>query len=539
MMQLPDLLYGAALAAYGLALAYVTVYCLLQLHLLGAYLRQHRGPAGGAQPTPEAPLRDDPKARCPRVTVQLPLYNERYVATRVIDAVCAFDYPRDRLEVQVLDDSDDDTVGIVAERVAAWRARGVEIVHVRRARRHGFKAGALADGLTTATGEFVAVFDADFVPAPDFLARSLPHFGDAGVGVVQSRWGHLNEDYSLITQLQALQLNVHFTVEQVGRRAAGLFAQFNGTAGVWRRACIDHAGGWRATTLTEDLDLSMRAQLRGWQITYLEDSLAPAELPVEMAAFRSQQHRWMKGGAECARLLLPQVWHSERLTWGQKFHTTAHLLASSIFVFVCAIGLLSVPAMAAVVHFGIPPAGFTIFLAATLAVAGVYYVGNVRASWHALDHTQAFARFVVLFPLFLSLSMGLSLHNAAAVLEGLRGRRSAFVRTPKFNVGVAGAAVATNVYRGRGLSWLTVGEGALALLFAGAAGWGLWSGHNFFVLFHLMLAVGYGSICGLTLVHRGRRVPDDAAWVTDPLAAPMPAERSPVREDVSLAGCGA
>ena len=511
MTELADYIYALILGAYVLVLAYVTVYCLLQLHLLAAYLRSHRKPLSEerlAAPTKHAPAFD--AGECPLVTVQVPLYNELYVATRIIDAVAAFDYPADRLQIQVLDDSDDATVEIVAARVAAWRERGIDLTQVRRAQRQGFKAGALADGLQTATGEFIAIFDADFVPQPDFLRRSIPPFAAPDIGVVQSRWQHLNEEYSLITQLQALQLNVHFTVEQAGRRAAGLFAQFNGTAGVWRRSCIEDADGWRALTLTEDLDLSMRAQLRGWQIAYLEDNPAPAELPAEMNAFKSQQHRWMKGGAECARILLPQVWRCERLSWIEKFHTTAHLLASFIFVFVFLIGVLSLPAMAAVIHFDLPPAMFSIFLSATLAVGAVYYVGNVRASWTQLEPAQGFARFIMMFPLFLSLSMGLSLHNGWAVLEGLWGKRSDFVRTPKFAIPGTDAATArsvveANVYRGRKLSLITWIEGLLALVFAVATVWGFWSGNDFFVIFHLMLTVGYGSIFGITLAHRGLR----------------------------------
>lgn len=512
-MILPDLAYGAALVAYLAALAYVTVYCLLQLRLLWVYLGRER---------PVAP--DLPAAgELPRVTVQLPIYNERYVAERIVDAACRLRYPHELLQIQVLDDSTDQTVALLAKRVAAWRSSGVDIVHVRRPRRRGFKAGALEDAMPAATGELVAIFDADFVPAPDFILRSVPHFADPAVGVVQSRWEHLNEDYSLITRLQALQLNVHFTVEQAGRRAAGLFAQFNGTAGVWRRSCVEDAGGWRAATLTEDLDLSIRAQLRGWTITYLEDNLAPAELPAEMNAFKSQQHRWMKGGAECARLLLGPVWSAKRLSVAEKLHTTTHLFASSIFVFVWAIGVLSIPAMFGVVHFGLDPRWFSGFLTATVAVAAVYYVANVQASWRALPPWRAVLRFAVLFPAFLSLSMGLSLHNGAAVIEGFRGRRSAFVRTPKFALG-AGHAVAANPYRRRELHWTTYGEAVLCVAFAAALAWALYSGHAFFALFHAMLALGYGAICAFTLRDSLARATTDAPS----LVAATPGERAEV-----------
>ncbi len=491
-MSAVDLIYGIVLAAYLLTLLYVTAYCLVQLHLLVAYVRR----------APKAPV--VLPQNLPRVTVQLPLYNELYVAQRVIDTVCAFDYPRRLLQIQVLDDSTDGTADIVAERVAHYRDFGFDIEHVRRARRRGFKAGALADAMPRVTGEFIAIFDADFVPAPDFLRRSVGHFADPGVGVVQSRWDHLNENYSVITRLQALQLNVHFTVEQSGRRAADLFAQFNGTAGVWRRSCIDDAGGWLADTLTEDLDLSMRAQLGGWKIQYLQGNLAPAELPAEMNAFKSQQHRWMKGGAETARKILPLLWRSPRLSFGKKFSVTTHLLASSIFLFVFLIGVLSVPTAFAVAHFGLPAWAFTGFLIATLAVGAVYYVGNVRASWPELTSAQATLRFLGLFPLFLSLSMGLSLHNSLAVIQGYRGKRTPFVRTPKFDL-EHGGKLASNAYRNRKLEWTTVAEGLLCLVFAAALIWGLVTGNSFFAIFHAMLALGYGTIFYYTLRHRSLR----------------------------------
>ena len=488
-----DITYGLVLGAYVVALCYVTVYCLLQLHLLLAYLRRR------AQTPAPQPTQID-AGNWPRVTVQLPLYNELYVAARIIDTVCQFDYPRDRLQIQVLDDSTDETVGIVAERVSHYASRGFAIQHVRRSNRHGFKAGALADAMPDVTGEFIAIFDADFVPRPDYLQVSIPYFEDARAGVVQSRWAHLNENFSLITRLQALQLNVHFTVEQAGRRAAGLFAQFNGTAGTWRKACIEAAGGWKADTLTEDLDLSIRAQLAGYTIRYLEHNLAPAELPVEMNAFKSQQHRWMKGGAETARKLLPQLWRTASLSWSERLHMTSHLLASSIFVFVFLLGILSLPTALAVAHFGLPAWVFTGFLVATLAVAAVYYVSNVQASWTHLSRPRAVGRFLILFPAFLCCSMGLGLHNTIAVLQGFLGKRSPFVRTPKFAVG-AGNAVHNNAYRNRKLKPTTIGEGLLAVTFALAVYYGVRTGNTFFVVFHAMLALGYGTIFAISVQH--------------------------------------
>lgn len=483
-----DIFLGATLISYLIALVYVTVYCLMQVHLLRAYL--------GREKTPE-PAK---VSHWPMVTVQLPFYNELYVAERIIDTVCDFDYPKDRMQIQVIDDSNDDTVAIARARIDYWQSKGFDIEHVRRVKRHGFKAGALADAMPNVKGEFIAIFDADFLPAPDFLKSSVPFFADAKTGVVQSRWAHLNEDYSLITRLQALQLNVHFTVEQSGRRAADLFAQFNGTAGIWRKECIRDAGGWKADTLTEDLDLSIRAQLKGWTIRYLEENLAPAELPVEMNAFKSQQHRWMKGGAENARKLLPSLWRNKELSFSKKIHMTTHLLASSIFLFVFLIGVLSIPTAVAVTHFALPGWIFTGFLIASLAVGSVYYVANVRSSWRSLSQWKAFARFVVLFPLFLCLSMGLSLHNTVAVLQGFRGKKSPFVRTPKFAVG-DGNKVSTNNYRSKKIEWTTIGEGLLGLTFLAAVIWGFWVDNTFFSLFHAMLAIGYLSIFVITMRH--------------------------------------
>jgi len=254
------------------------------------------------------PARHDPAPRGvePLVCVQIPVYNERYVAERVIDAVCEIEWPPSRLEVQVLDDSDDDTVAIVEERLARWRRRGLNVTHVRRKKRIGFKAGALAHGMTLTSAPFIAIFDADFVPPADFLRRTIGVFADESIGFVQARWGHLDEGYSWFTRLQALAIDFHFLVEQAVRSARGYFTNFTGTAGVWRRSAIADSGGWSAATLTEDLDLSYRAQLRGWKAAYLEDLVVPEELPVSIDAYRRQQSRWATGSFQGAfRLLLP------------------------------------------------------------------------------------------------------------------------------------------------------------------------------------------------------------------------------------------
>lgn len=504
------------LALYTLALFYITIYCLMQLNLLIAYKRYHKRKEGNpvakkmhqlSSPLQPAGAMEEGRTGAdiewPLVTIQLPIYNEKYVIDRLIDAVAAFDYPRDRFEIHVLDDSTDETVDQVAQKVIAYQAKGVQIEQVRRTRRQGYKAGALRDAMPLARGEFIVIFDADFLPRPDFLQRTLPFFEDEQVGVVQTRWEHINQDYSLITRLQALQLNVHFTVEQVGRMSGQHFLQFNGTAGIWRRACIDDAGGWQADTLTEDLDLSIRAQLKGWRIQYLEDVVSPAELPAEMNSLKSQQYRWMKGGAETARKLLPTVWRSS-LALKHKIHATFHLLASSVFVFVFLTGVFSVPLLFVLndlMELGFDRDWFAWFLTGLLSIIAVYFVANVQAPVHNDPPLRAAGKFILLFPLFLALSMGLSLHNTVAVIQGYRGKASPFVRTPKFNIQSLRDSFARKAYVMRKLSWTTVFEGLFALYFAGAVCYGIMVENLTFILFHGMLALGYGAIFFFTLRH--------------------------------------
>ena len=496
----------AVLAVYTVSLLYITVYCLLQFNLLYHYKQS-------ADPTdhPVAfPLQNDLAPASapyyPFVTVQLPIFNEYYVIERLIDAVAAFDYPKDRYEIHILDDSTDETVQLVADKVSEYRARGFRIEQIVREERQGYKAGALRDGMALARGEFMAIFDADFVPEPDFLQRTIPHFGDERVGVVQTRWEHLNQDYSLITRLQALQLNVHFTVEQVGRMNGGHLLQFNGTAGVWRRAAIEAGGGWQPDTLTEDLDLSIRSQLAGYRIHFLERVGSPAELPIEMNSFKSQQHRWMKGGAETARKMLPGVWHS-KLAFGHKVHATAHLLASSIFLFVFLCGVFSVPLLflfGELVQFGFSKNFFAVFLAGLLSVIGIYYVANVQSVANKeRSLAKSIFKFVFLFPLFLALSMGLSLHNSVAVLQGYRGKKSAFVRTPKFNISSVRDKLSSKKYLSGKLSLITVGEGLLCLYFLFAVWGGFYLQNTTFIVFHGLLALGYGAIFFFSVKHLG------------------------------------
>lgn len=476
---------------YCLALLYITVFCLMQLQLLLIYRKvKNKGTS----------LPDEAK-RLPFVTIQLPVFNEMYVVERLIDNICEINYPKEKFQIQVLDDSTDDTLELSRRKVEQFRSKGFDIELIHRIDRTGFKAGALQNGMSTARGEFIAIFDADFLPRPDFLTRTLPYFNDPQIAVVQTRWEHLNQDYSLITRLQAFQLNVHFTVEQSGRQAGDLLLQFNGTAGIWRKAAIEDAGGWEADTLTEDLDLSYRAQLKGWSIKYLEDVGSPAELPAEMNGLKSQQFRWMKGGAETARKMIPSVWKSP-LPFSKKMHATIHLLSSTIFVFVFIVGVFSVPLAFMIKPLGIDPDYLVVFLTGLLTIAAVYYVGNMRTTWQGESTLRAIVKFILIFPIFLSLSMGLSLHNSVAVIQGYLGRKTAFVRTPKFNIkSLADSLSGRNRYLAARLPLTTVMEGILAFYFLAAMVAAIYYDDTTFIVFHLLLTFGYGSICYYSIKH--------------------------------------
>lgn len=363
-----------------------------------------------------------------KVTIQLPLYNELYVVERLIDSVCEIDFPKDRMEIQVLDDSTDETVNLVARKVAEKKALGFDILHVRRTNREGFKAGALKEGMKTATGEFIAIFDADFIPAKDFLKKTLSHFTDEKIGMVQTRWEHLNGDYSILTKAQALALDGHFVIEQNVRNKAGFFINFNGTGGIWRRSCIEDAGNWHADTLTEDLDLSYRAQLKGWRFVFLRDETSPAELPSEINALKAQQFRWTKGAIETAKKILPLVLKS-KLPLRVKLQATFHLTNNLAFPFILLAAILNVP-LIFIKNSGSHEAYFAVMSIFILAFIGsfmfyLYSQKDIRTDWR---------KKIVLFPLFMAGSMGFAVNNSRAVIEGLLSRKSEFVRTPKFKV---------------------------------------------------------------------------------------------------------
>src|SRR5919106_288937 len=363
----------------------------------------------------------------PKVTVQLPIYNERYVIRRLLEAACALDYPRDRLEIQLLDDSTDDTAEIARALVAHYRQQGLSIVHVRRNNRHGFKAGALHEGMGTARGEFLAIFDADFVPPADFLRKTIPYFRNPKVGMVQARWGHTNPDYSLLTRTQSIGIDAHFSIEQGARSWSGLFLNFNGTAGIWRRQAIIDAGGWQSDTLTEDMDLSYRAQLAGWQLKYVLEVTCPAELPVQVAAFKSQQFRWAKGSIQTARKIIPALLKAP-CSWFAKYQAILHMTHYMVHPLMLITVLLSYPVLFFQKHEASPwllIGAFVLFLMATLGPS-VLYIASQRCLY---PDWRSRIRWISLMTL---IGTGVSLNNARAVLEWLFFSGGKFIRTPKF-----------------------------------------------------------------------------------------------------------
>lgn len=365
----------------------------------------------------------------PRVTVQLPIYNELYVVDRLIEAAASLDYPPELLQIQVLDDSTDETFELVEGAVERWKARGVNLVHLFRANRAGYKAGALANGLDHADGEFIAIFDADFVPPPDFLKRALPHFQNPRVAFIQTRWGHLNRSYSLFTSLQALAIDAHFVVEQFARSRSGYWFNFNGTAGIWRRAAIQDAGGWQFDTLTEDLDLSYRAFLRGWKAVYLRDLEVKAELPVSFGAYRRQQNRWARGSFECARKLLPSIWHAP-ISIRSKVEATLHLTGYGVHLLLAGLMLLypfvlvlaqRQPTLVSL--YGVALIfNLTTFAPTTFFVVSQQQLG--RSWWRMLPQILLIA----------VLGAGMALNTVRAAWQATFAPRGAFERTPKFGI---------------------------------------------------------------------------------------------------------
>ena len=446
----------------------------------------------------------------PHVTIQLPMYNEMYVAERLIDQTCGMRYPADKLEIQVLDDSTDDTVRVASAAVDKWKARGIDITYIHRTNREGYKAGALEEGLAVAKGEYVAVFDADFLPNHDFLEKTIHFFTEDRIGMVQVRWDHINRDFSLLTRAQSVLLDGHFIIESTGRNRSGRFFNFNGTAGIWRASTIHDAGGWEHDTLTEDLDLSYRAQMKGWQFIFLPDVLAPAEVPVEMNSFKTQQHRWAKGSIQCAKKLLPAIFKSDlprRVKHESFFHMTNNL-AYLLMVVLCLIMPTSIAVRYEIMQRGVDlpylmMIDLPAFLLASLSICYFYYVCQREAGvgrWETIKF----------LPAALSIGIALCINNSKAVIEAAFGYETGFTRTPKYGMTEKGDMrwkKATTYHRKRDFTpWV---ELALAAWFTYAVyeaiQYGAWVAFSFMLLFQF----GFAYFAGLSFLqvrqHRTRQ----------------------------------
>ena len=482
----------AIIIVYAIALVLIFMYALAQLNLLFNYLSANK--ADENCNTFDLSNPDE----VPYVTIQLPVYNEMYVMERLLDNIAEIDYPYNKLEIQVLDDSTDETVISTRAHVEQLQKTGLDIQHITRTNRTGFKAGALKEGLKIAKGEFIAIFDSDFLPKKDWLKRTIPYFKDEAIGVVQTRWGHINRNYSLLTRIQAFALDAHFTLEQVGRNSKGHFINFNGTAGIWRKKCIIDAGNWEGDTLTEDLDLSYRAQLKNWKFKYLENVETPAELPIVISAARSQQFRWNKGGAENFRKMLWRVLKSGNISPKTKVHGLLHLLNSTMFLNILIVAILSIPMLYIKNQYTHLRPYFYImsfFVVSTIIFFICYWFMYRRIYGSGI---KSFIGYIGMFFVFFSIAMGFSLHNSIAVLEGHLGKKSEFVRTPKFNISKFKDNWKNNKYIKKTVSVHVVFEGLLMLYF----GFGMYSafivgdqGGDFGLFpFHLMLFAGFGYV---------------------------------------------
>ena len=491
----------AVMIPYFLVLIVLAMYGLHRYWLVYCYFKNRQN-----VPSPPPPLQDWPK-----VTIQLPIYNERYVIERLVDAVSRFDYPRELLDIQVLDDSTDETRQVARACVERYQARGLSIQYLHRDNREGFKAGALAEGLKTAQGEFIAIFDADFIPGADFLRRTIPYLQDPGVAMVQTRWTYLNRDYSLLSEVETILLDGHFVIEHGARSRSGSFFNFNGTAGVWRQAAIEDAGGWQHDTLTEDTDLSYRAQLRGWHFLYLPDIECPSELPVEMNAFKAQQARWAKGLMQTAKKILPRVLRSK-----QPAHVKAeaffHLTANVSYPLMVLLSTMLLPAMIVRFYqgwFQMLVIDLPLFLASTCSISSFYLTAQREI------HPKTWKRTFLFLPFVMATGIGISVRNACGVLEAIFGVQSEFVRTPKYRIEGQKDTWAKKQYH-KGAGWMPFVEVALGLYFAATVLYAIQNENYATVPFLLLFVWGYlytGLMSvGQTYLERlrfGVRVPEE------------------------------
>ncbi len=437
-------------------------------------------------------------AELPRVTIQLPIFNEQYVIDRLVECVCKIEYPRDRLQIQVLDDSTDETVEVARSVVERYAAMGHDISHHHRTNREGYKAGALDAGLKTATGEFVAIFDADYMPQPEWLMKVIHHFANPTIGMVQTRWTHLNRSYSFLTEVEAILLDGHFVLEHGGRSRAGVFFNFNGTAGMWRRKAIDDAGGWEHDTLTEDTDLSYRSQLAGWKFRYLQDVECPAELPIEMTAFKTQQARWAKGLIQCAKKDLPKVLGA-KVARREKVEAWYHLTANISYPLMIVLSTLLLPAMVIRFYqgwFQMLYIDLPLFMASTFSISSFYLVSQKEL------FPKSWLRSLLYLPLLMALGIGLTVTNTIAVLEALVGKQTAFARTPKYRVESKKDKVGAKKYRKR-LGWVPWIELLIGTYFALAIIYAIDNENYFTVPFLVLFVIGYW-VTGLMSLLQGR-----------------------------------
>jgi cellulose synthase/poly-beta-1,6-N-acetylglucosamine synthase-like glycosyltransferase len=477
---------------YTISLLLIFMYAAAQLNLLINYLKYKNKEDNSVKfdfTNPE---------EIPYVTIQLPVFNELYVMKRLLKNIAKIDYPKDKLEIQVLDDSTDESIEMTSKYIIKVQELGFDIQHIRRTNRQGYKAGALKEGLKTAKGEFIAIFDADFLPTPNWLYETVPYFKDSQIGVVQTRWSHINRNYSTLTKIQAFMLDAHFTLEQVGRNSQGHFINFNGTAGVWRKECIYDAGNWEGDTLTEDIDLSYRAQLKNWKFKYLEKVETPAELPVVISAARTQQFRWNKGGAENFQKMAKRIILSKNISIKTKIHGLLHLLNSSMFICIFLVAILSIPMLYIKNEYAHLKNYFYImsfFVMSSLIFFVCYWYMYKNIYGNGIKN---FLKYIFAFLTFFSVAMGFSLHNTIAVLEGHFGKKSEFVRTPKFNIITLKDGWKNNKYIKKKPSIHVILEGLLALYFV----FGMYSafivgdqGGDFGLFpFHFMLFVGFGYV---------------------------------------------
>ncbi len=500
------------LASYGLHRSHLVITCL-------RYRKKLESVKKGAPPL----AHDAPASETPYVTIQLPFFNEATVAVRLVDQIAKADYPHDKLEIQVLDDSTDETGSLVRARIAQLRdqeaTRDLDIVYIHRTDRTGYKAGALDNGLKVAKGDFVAIFDADFMPQPEFLRALVPHFADPKVGMVQARWGHMNREFSLLTRVQALMLDGHHLVENRARAAAGWLFNFSGTGGMWRKDAIASAGGWQHDTLTEDLDLSYRAQMAGWKFIYREDVVSPAELPEDVSAFRAQQFRWAKGTVQTSRKLMSRVM-SAPLTLSQRIEAFFHLTPHFAYPLMVLLSVLLLPALILM-----PATNPQTMLMIDLPLC-IGTTGSLAAFYAMAEAAQGRSRFSALrqLPALLALGAGLAPHLTKAVFEGLGSMAGEFVRTPK-----KGEINGTQRYRAR--ADLPLIEVALCLVSLASTVASLETGHWFATPFAMLFTFGYGYVAALVAAEQVAR--RKAAVLVPALADSVPPPANVADEDVT------